>query len=178
MDKKELNKYVNDYVKYINSNKELLGLSEDVVVSTKLSVEEMESHCEKIGEQISEALGSDVPEDFINVYTILGEKIEEYKESLKGDSASAEDKLKKAPVKAAVKTEAPKETPTELEKATAPPATEKKKRGPKKATTPKQKDVITGVKDKAIIKLFDLLPPEAIDSLDSGTMRTILLVQK
>jgi len=191
MTKKEFDKQLNAFVKHVNKNKKNLGLTDDVVVSTKLPLEEIETICESIGEEVSEACAEKeggVPEDFITAYNTLNEAIGEYQESL--DAANAESGQNDNPESGQNDTPTPevKQEPKPI----APPAEPPKKRGPKPAgtkvkTAPKTKKSggkaqgelqVEMDQGKAIKKMFDLLSPEDIAGLDPTTMRTILLTIK
>lgn len=174
MSRKELNSLVNKYCKYVNEHQTEFGLEEKVAISTKLSIEEIELNCEVVGEKVSEHLGNDVPEEFINYYTEIGEKIEELKSQDgiddKGNVTKEKTKLDKVNRTDHNSTPSSTSAKDEADKT-------QKKNNPKKTNTGKKSKAVTVdvEKDKAIKKMYDLLPPEAIDVLDTNTMRTILL---
>lgn len=175
MSKKALNEKVNEYCKYVNDNKQEFGIEEDVLVSTKLSVDEIEKQCESIGEMVSDNLGNDVPDEFVTLYTELGELIEKVKKTPAANKKDA-GKTPTDPKKES-NTDDQTEDDQGVNDSGEPEKTQKKK-APKKTGGKKQKAAASGAasedKDKAIKKLYDLLPAEAIDNLDSATMRTIL----
>jgi len=186
MDRKELNAAVSGFVKYCNGNKELLSLKEDQVISTKLNVDEMESMCEEIGIEIAENFNEgDVPQEFKEIYNSLSEAFEQYKEENpeKEEAAAAkkttDSKKGKSKDKPEVK-DPPKSDPEKSD--TPPPEPEKQKAAPVKKQKAKSASKSSGALDedmkKAIKKLFESLPEEAIDNLDPTTTRTVLKVIK
>jgi len=180
--KKDLLKEVQKFVKYVNTNKADLGFDEDLMIAPKLEVPEIEGMVESIGESVAEYCGEQGtnPEEFVNLYESLAESFDAYKEA-NPESATPEESENPAPPEE--KTPVGKTTGTgsaapkgvvKTQEKSAPTASKSK---PKK-TAPTKSTVASDDKDKAIKKLYDLLPADVIAELDLATARTILSVMK
>jgi hypothetical protein len=182
VNKKAVDKAVNAYVKFVNTHLEELGIADQQVISTKLSVEEMEEMCGSIGEMVAGNFEeSQVPQDFMDAYNELDAIIDQYKEGLQAsDSGKGEAAGENAkPGKPTPNAQSNKKK-TEPAASKAPETEKPKKKSGGRVS--KQKSGGSGSdvpdKDKAIKKLFDLLPAKSIDELDSATMRTVLSTMK
>lgn len=188
MKKTELNKLIRDFVKLCNENKEALGLEQDLMISPKLEMKEIENHIELLGEEIGERFGEEVPSFFAEGYTVLASAFEEYKaENPGGEKAETSGPEQAAAIKESAPpvTNKPETKPAAMfsqapvaqgNSVPAPEQKESKKRSAPVATT--KPALAADEKDKAIKKLFDLLSPEAVGTMDPATMRVVLMVMK